>query len=192
LLAGVAPAAHVAGRDAVEQGGDPSDQLAGPVEEQSAPGTRLLGAAERLQYPRLGLRSDAGRGPQSPGGRGLAQLLGRTDPERPRDLDRALGAQPEIAAEADELGGQLALELLELGYPARLDQLEQPRLDARTDPAQLANATRPDQLRDWDRRAANRLGGAPVGPRGVGIRVGQLEQGRERVEAPGQLAVVVS
>ena len=102
----------------------------------------------------------------------------------------ALRPEPEIAAEADELGRELALELGQLGDLARLDELAQPRLDPAADPAQLAHAPGPHELGDRDRRAADRLGGAAVGARRVRVRVGELEQRRERVQAVGDPGVV--
>ena len=190
LLAGVAPPAHIAGRLAVERGRDAPDELPGAVEQQPAPRPRLGLAGERLEQPRLGLRPDPRHGPQPARGRRLAKLVGGADAERPRELDRALRAEPEVAAEADEIGRELALELCQLGDLARLDELAQPRLDPRADPAQLAHPPRPHQLRDRDRRAADRLGGAAVGAGRVRVRLGELEQRRERVQAVGDLGVV--
>ncbi len=109
---------------------------------------------ERLEELRLGLRPDARHRPQSPGGRRLAKLIGGVDVERPGELDRALRPEPEVTAEADEVGRELALELRLLGDLARLDQLAKPLLDPGTDSAQLARSPRPHQVRDRQRRAA--------------------------------------
>ena len=73
---------------------------------------------------------------------------GGADAERPRDLDRAFRAEPEIAPEADERRGELALELGQLLDLARLDELAQPRLDPRADPAQLAHPPVAHELGD--------------------------------------------
>ena len=189
-LAGVAPAPHVAGRLAVERGRDASDELPGAVEQEPAPRSRLGLAGERLEQLRLGLRPDARDGPQPARGRRLAKLVGGADAERPRELDRALRAEPEVAAEADEIGRELALELRQLGDLARLDELAQPRLDPRADPAQLARPPGPHELGDRERRAADRLGGAAVGAGRVRVRLGELEQRRERVQAVGDLGIV--
>jgi hypothetical protein len=51
--------------------------------------------------------------------------------------------EPEVAAEADELGRELALEFRELGDLAVLHELAQPGLDPRADPAQLAPIAAP-------------------------------------------------
>ncbi len=102
LLARVAPAAHIAGRLPVERGRDRAHELPGAVEQQCALRSRLGLAGESLEEPRLGLRADAADGPQAAGRCRLAQLVGRPDAERSRDLDRALRAEPEVAAEADE------------------------------------------------------------------------------------------
>ena len=82
-------------------------------------------------------------------------------------LDRALGAQPEVAAEADQPGRELALELRELGDLPRLDQLAQPRLDPRADPAQLAHPAGPHQL--GDRARARRGSSRPPGGRRAAV-----------------------
>jgi hypothetical protein len=66
---------------------------------------------------------------------------------------------------------QLALELRQLGDLTRLDELVQPRLDPRTDPAQLARPASPHELRDRERRDADRLGGAAVGAAHVRVRL---------------------
>jgi hypothetical protein len=98
-------------------------------------------------------------------------------------LDRRAVAPARGSGRADEPGRELALELRELGDVAGLDELAQPPLDARSDPAQLAHAPRADEPLDGDRRAADRLGGPAVGARRVGVRVAELEQGREPLEA---------
>ena len=133
------------------------------------PGSRRLRAGERFQKPGLGLRSDAGRGLQAAGERGLAQLAARSHVERAGQLQRPLRGQPEVAAEADDVGRELPLELGELGDRARLDQLAQLRLDARPDPAQLPDPPRAHEVRDRRRRAPDRLGGAPVRAGAVGV-----------------------
>src|SRR5581483_1036159 len=105
-------------------------------------------------------------------GRGrLAELGRRPYSERARDLHRLAGADPEVAAEPDEVRLHLALELLELRDLPGLDELLQAALDPPADPAQLAHAARADQV-----------GRAPVRTRRVGIRARQLEQRRERLE----------
>ncbi len=147
-------------------------------------------AAERLEQPRLGLRPDTRHGPQPARGRSLAELVGGAHAERPRELDRALRPQAEIAAEPDEVRRELALELRQLGDVARLDELPQPGLDPRPDPAQLTRPPGPHQLRDGHRRAADRLGGAAIRAHRVRVAVGELEQGPERVQAVGDLAIL--
>ena len=139
-LARVAPAAHVAGRLPAEGRCDGAHELPPAVEQHCALRSRLGLARERFEEPRLGLRSDAADRLQAPRGRRLAQLVGCPDVERLRDLDRALRAEPEVAAEADERRSELALELGQLRDRARLDELAQARLDPGPDPAQLAHA----------------------------------------------------
>jgi hypothetical protein len=112
------------------------------------------------------------------------------------ELVRATGSPEYVAAleplpdAPDEEGVYRALQLLELGDLAGLDQLFQPALDAAADAAQLAGATRPDQVGDRRLRRADQLGGPAVRARGVGVRPGQLEQRRERVQPLGDRAVV--
>ena len=190
VLAGVAPAPHVAGHLAAEGVRDAADQLPAAVEEQAALRARLPLAGERFEQLRLALRPDPRHAAQPPGRRRLAQLAGRPHAERPRDLERARGAQAEVAAEADQLGRELALELRQLGDLAGLDQLPQPALDPRADAAQLAHPPGPDQPGDRHRRAADRLGGAVIGARLVRVRVGQLEQRCEGLQAVGDPGVV--
>ena len=92
-LARVAPAADVARGLAAERDRDRADQLAGAVEQKSLPGSRLLLARERLEQQRLGLGADPGHVAQPPRRGGLAELVGGAHAERPRELDRALGAR---------------------------------------------------------------------------------------------------
>ena len=110
-------------------------------------------------------------------------------PERPRQLDRALGAEPEVAPEADEIGRQLALELGQLGDLAGLDQLAQPRLDSVADSTQLADAARPYELGDRDGAPGSSRRPA-IGADRVRVRLDELEHHRERLEAIGDLVVV--
>ena len=189
-LVRVAPAPHVAGRLAVERRRDAADELQRAVEQEPAPRSRHGFAGQRLEQPRLGLRPDPRHGAQAARGGRLAQLGGRPDAERPRELDRALRAQAEVAAQADQLGRELALELRQLGDRAGLDELAQPRLDPGADPAQLARPPGAHQLDDGDRGRPDRLGGAAVRARRVGVRVGELEQRRERVQAIGDQGVL--
>ena len=117
-----------------------------------------------------------------------AELVRRAHAERPGDLERAPGRQPEEAAQADEPGHEVALELAQLGDLPGLHQLAQPRLDPRADAPQPAHAAGPHELLDRHRRRADRLGRPAVGARLVRVRLGELEQRRERVQAVGDLA----
>jgi hypothetical protein len=190
VLAGVAPAPHVAGRLAAEADRHAPDQLPGAVEQQAALRSRRALAGERVEQLGLALGPDPRHRPQLPRRRRLAQLAGRPDAERPRDLERAGGPEPEVAAQADELGRELALELGELADLARLHELPQPALDPRSDPAQPAHLSGPHQPGDGNRRAADRLGRPAIGARLVRVRVGQVEQRRERLQAVGDPGVV--
>ena len=189
-LAGVAPAARVAGRLPAERRRDPERQLASGREQDAALRRRLLGRHQRGQDLRLDLRPDPGHGPQPPGRGRLAELLRGADAERPRDLDRALRGQPQVAAEPDQAGRQLALELGELRDLAGLQQLLEPPLDPGADPAQLLHATLAHERVDRRRGAADQLRGAPVRADRVGIGLRELEQRREGVEAVGDRGVL--
>jgi hypothetical protein len=155
-LARVAPAPDVAGGRTAERRGDPADQIARAVQEESVPRPRSrhlppgrLGrghSAQRLPEPRLGLRPHPEHFAQAPGRDGLAELVGGAHAERPRGLDRPLRPESEVAAQADQVRRHLALELGELGDPARLDELAEPAIDARSDPAQLPRPPVADEL----------------------------------------------
>ena len=102
--------------------------------------------------------------------------------ERAGDLEHPLRPEPDQAAEADQLRPQLALELVELGDPAGLDELLEPRRDPGPDAAQLADAAGADELVDRHGRLADRLRGAAVGAGGVEARAREVEQRGERLE----------
>ena len=61
---------------------DARHELPGAIEQKPAPRARLGLAGERLEQSRLGLRPDPRHGLQPPGGRRLAQFLGRADAQR--------------------------------------------------------------------------------------------------------------
>ena len=149
LLARVAPAPHVARRLAAERRRDAADQLPGAVEQQPAPRPRLGLAGERLEQPRLGLRPDPGHAAQPARGRRLAQLVGGAHAERPRQLHRAPRAEPQVAAEADEVGRELALELRQLGDLARSRRARAaaPRSPGRCRAARARDPTAPARRR---------------------------------------------
>src|SRR5581483_7804406 len=140
-LARVAVPARIACRRTPERCRDLLEQPPRPVDQQPALRVRLVRAVERREQLRLLLRPDARHLAQPAGRGGLAELRRGPYSERARDLHRLPCADPEIASEPDEIGLHLALELLELGDLAGLDELLQAALDPPTDPAELANAT---------------------------------------------------
>jgi hypothetical protein len=154
----------------------------------------LRGSRSRLLEPGedalLRLRADAGSGSQAPCARRLAKLIRRLRAERARDLDRPLRLQAEQAAEADELRLDLALQLVELCDRPGLDELLQPRRDARADAAQLLGPARAHELLDRRLRLADGLGRPAVGARGVEARAGEVEQTGKRLQALGDRRVV--
>jgi hypothetical protein len=123
-LRGVAPAARVARGDSAKRLGDRLDERPAAVQEQR-PGRG------GTQLPRqcgaqlaLGLGPDPRHLLKASGVGRLAQLRERADPEHPPDLKHPLDRDAEEAPEPGQLRRDLALELLQLGDLARLDQLE--------------------------------------------------------------------
>ena len=187
---GIAPAARVAGRNPAERLGDRLDQRPAAVEQERLRGGRLHLARQSGAQLALRLRPDARHLLQAPGLGRLPQLSERAHAEHSADLQHPLDRDAEEAPEPGELGRHLALELLQLCDLARLDELLQPPLDPRADPAQFADAALPNELRDRRRRRADQVGRAPVGPRRVRPGTRQLEQRGELVEPRGDLGIV--
>ena len=188
LLVHVAPAPRIAGDLAADPLSDSLQQGAGSVQQQAAPRARPLLPCERGDQLGLRLRPDPGHACEPSLCRGLPELLGGAHAESAPDLDRTLRAETDEPPEPDELGRDLALQLVELGDPPRLEELAEPRLDPRADAAQLADAAGLHELRDRRLRLADQLGGPPVGAHGVGARFGEVEQGCERLQAVRDLA----
>ena len=138
----------------------------------------------------LGLGPDPRHLLQSSGLGRLAELRERADAEHASDLEHALDRDAEEAPEPGQLRRDLALELLQLGDLAGLDQLDQPPLDPRPDPAQLAGAALAHELGDRRLGRPDQVGRAAVRPRCVRARACQLEQRGELVEASSDLGVV--
>ena len=137
----LAAAPRVAGHLAAERRRDLADEGERAVQGQPAPRPRGREPCEALVDPRSRLRPDPGHAVE-PACRGrFAQLRQRPDPERVPDLAHPLRRDAEQRRNADELRQRLRLQLVQLGDPSRLDELAQPRLDPRPDPAQLAHAT---------------------------------------------------
>ena len=134
------------------------------------------GSPQRLDELPLGLRPDARHLAQAPLLGRFAELVQRRDPERPADLDAALGAHTEQPPEPDQVRRQLALQVGELLDVAGLDELAQAAFDPGADPAQLLRAAGPDELGDGRRRRADHLGRPAVGADRVVLRVGEFEQ----------------
>jgi hypothetical protein len=186
---GVGPAARIAGDLTAELVGDLLEQRTRAVERHALL-LRPLGVFESLQQAPFGLRPDSGDGCQPAVARSLAKLLGSRDAERAADLDHALRSHAEEASEPDQLGLHLALELVELGDAARLDELAQSSRDPRADPAQLLDAAGRDELGDRRLRLADRLGRAAVRARRVVAAARQVKQARERLELLGDVRIV--
>ena len=160
-----------------------------PVAGQAAP-RRLRLLRQRREHLRLGRGADSRRLAQPAGFGRCAQLVRRTDPERAAERHEPLRAEPEIAAERHELGLDLALQLLELGDPARLDQLAQAALDTRPDAAQLARPSGAHELCHGRRRRADQVGGPAIGADAPVRGAGEVEQSGVGVERAGDLGVV--
>src|SRR5206468_3997818 len=108
---------------------------------------------------------------------GVAQLVRRADAELAADGNEPLRREADEAGEGDERRLDFTLELLEPGEASRLDELLQPPLDPRPDPAQLAHPTRADELGHRRTRLAHELGGPPVRAHRVVPRAGEVEEG---------------
>lgn len=172
-------APQLAGGDGAERRGDCSGERRGAVPSQAAPGGHGP-AFERLEDRLLRGGADARRLAQATLDRGCPQLVRRPDPERAAEGDEPPRADPKVAAERDELGLDLPLELGELGDAARLDELAQALLDGRPDPAQLARAAASDELLDGSRSRADQIRRAAVGAGAPVSRSREVEQGRDR------------
>ena len=160
---------------------DAADELPSPVEPYAPRRAGLALPGECRDDLRFGLGSDAGHVAQAaPSGR-LSQLAGGADVERAGDVDDALGAQPQVSAEADEVRHEVALELDELRDLSRFHELTQARLDPGADAPKLATATGGDKLGDPHPVVANGLRRPPVGTDRVGISVAEFQHGREGV-----------
>ena len=186
----VAPAARVASRDPAERLGDRLDEWPAAVQQQRCRCCGLWLLRQRRPQLALGLGPDPRHLLQSSGLGRLAQLRERADAEHASDLEHALDRDAEEAPEPGELRRDLALELLQLGDLAGLDQLDQPPLDPRPDPAQLAGAALAHELGDRRRGRPDQVGRAAVRPRCVRACARQLEQRGELVEASSDLGVV--
>ena len=189
-MAGVTPTPRVAGGLATKGARDAADQLPGTVEPYTPwrAGFGLTG--QRRHQLRLGLRADAGHVAQTAGSGRLPQLACGADLEGAGDVDDALGTQPEVAAQTDEVRHEVALELGELRDLSGGDELAQAGLDPGTDASKLATPTRGDELGDRHRAVANGLGRPPVGADRVRIGVAQFQHRREGVEPVSDLGVV--
>src|SRR5581483_8418948 len=112
-LAGVTPPARIARHLAANRLGNPGEQLPGAIEQQAAPWARVAFPGQCLQQASLDLGADAGDRGEPPRRRRLPELIGGADAQGLRDLDRAPRGQPQKAAEPDQLGSELTLELRE-------------------------------------------------------------------------------
>ena len=178
LVGEVLPAARVAGRLAVERDSGRLDERTCAVQQQS--GTRPAAVArETRQDVPLGLRADSGNLAEAAGLRRRAELVHGAHAERAADLDEALRPDPEEPAEPDQLRLDLALELVQLRDRPRLDELLQPRLDARPDAAELTRAALANELRDGRGSRTDQL-------RRPAVRTGRVVAAAGEVEQPGK------
>ena len=160
------------------------------VQGHPAPRPRRAELREALLDPRGRLRPDPRHAVEPPCRRRLAQLRQRPDPERMAELAHPLRRDAEQRRDADELRQRLRLQLVQLGDPAGLDELAQPRLDSGADPGQLAHAALAHERGDVGRRRADQVGRAAVRAHGVVAGAVQVEQGGEGLEALGEGRVV--
>ena len=114
MPAHVGPSPWVAGDLAPERLGDRLRQRARSVDGELSRSGRA-GDSSRPADARLGLGADTGSLSKPPCVDRLAELLDRTNAERSSDLEHPLLADPQHSAEADELGVDRLLELVQLG-----------------------------------------------------------------------------
>ena len=177
MLAAVPEPACITGRLAAHRLSDLPRQRQAAIQEQRAGRSPSRDpAGNRRAQLRLLLRSDSRNFLEPSSVRRRPQLVERPDAQRLADLHRLLRAQAEHPADADEVGRDALLELLQLVQLAGLDELAQPRLDRRADAAQLSDPSRADEVGDRDGRLAHELRGAPVRTDAVAVRARQLEQ----------------
>ncbi len=177
----VRPPPRVSGNFAAERVGDLLQQRARTIEQHPL---SLLPAfaLQPLEQAPLCLLTDTGNRGQPPSVRRLAKFVRGRDAERAPDLHHPLRTHSQEAAEPDQLGLNLALELVELGDATCLDELLQAAGDAGADPPQLLHAAGGDELRDRRLGLANRLRGPAICARRVVARSGKVEQARECLE----------
>ena len=191
-LAGVAPAPHIAGRLAAERSRDASDEL---PRRGSAAARAAAAARPRVRAPRAAAPPSSARFPGTARSRPAAAAARSSSavrtPSARADLDRPLRAEPEIAAEADQLRAPARAPAppARRSRPSRPARAAAPRSPGRS---RAARARGPDRTSSATGTGvvADRLGGAPVRARRVRVRIGELEQRRERVQAVGDLVVL--
>ena len=183
----------VAGDLAAERGGDAvrRARARGSAAARAAAAARPRGRAPSSSCASV-FGPMPGHAAQPPGGRGLAQLLGRADAERAGDLDRALRARGRGSGpRPTRSGASSRSSSSSSAIVARLDELAQPRLDPRADPAQVAHPPGRARARRPATAAPRIVSAARRYARAVyGFASRQLEQRRERVEPVGDLRVV--
>ena len=145
-------------------------------------GRRSLLLRERGEDFASRLRPDAGYLGSRPSAPPPAARPRSTRPAPRRSRVARCGAEPEHPAEPDELRRHRAPSSASSAISPVSTSSRSRASMPRPDPAQLANAALPHELRDRHRRLADHLRRAPVGPRRVRLRTREIEQRRERVE----------
>ena len=190
VLARVAPAPRIACRSAADRRGNCLDERTAAVQEQAPGWAHLRASLECGKDPLRRLRPDARHLRKPALLCRLAKLVGGTDPEHSADLRGPVGAEPHQPPEPDELWRDGALELCELGYLARLDELAELPFDAAPDAPELASPARADKLRYRGRRCPDESSRAAIRTHAIRVRPGQVEQSREGLEPLCELGIV--
>ena len=190
----VDPAARVARDLAAERGRDRADELARLGQQRARRARPRLGpAASAVEHLALGRRPDARAPSRSAPARAAARNSSAvrhaerrarspaSASARARSAGRARSA-PAAASRSSSSSSAIR--------PVSTSSREPRRDPRRRCPAARARARRGRAPSTGDRRLAHRLGRAAVGPRGEGVRVGELEQRRERLEPLGDRRVV--
>ena len=137
---------------------------------------------EALEKTALGYRPDPSSLLETTGSGSRTKLSRCLDLEVIGDLQHPLRPETQIPSQADQVWTDVAFELVQLRDRARFHELGQRSGYGWADTAQFANSVCTDKFFGGCESVANRLGGTPVGARGVKPGTGQLQETGERIQ----------